>query len=337
MKKKVLLAKHEYSDIYKNITWDLEQNNYEVFHLLFQTCTLKKYRSFKDRFIKLYRKNILGDNSYKQKLFLKYFENDFLKKLQKLSDNYFDYSLVIRADLYTEKIIQEICRVTKYNISYHWDGIDRFPEIYSRIPYFDTFYVFEEKDLNNYKDQYPNLSLTTNFYFEHNQPNNIYEQTDVFYIGAYVQNRWSDIEYIYNQLIKINLNIKILIHEQKQEIINKYTNQHISFFNQPIPYSETLAMSKASNIILDFTIKGKKGHNGYSLRFFEALVHQNKIITDNKNIIHADFYKSENIFIIGHNHIEKLESFIKTPYQTIPDNIKLKYSFINWFENKIQQ
>ncbi|MGY5352570.1 hypothetical protein ACXGQW_08405 [Wenyingzhuangia sp. IMCC45533] len=335
MKKKILLAKHEYSDIYKNITWEFEQNNYEVFHLLFKNYIPKKHKSLKIRLIKLYRKNILKDPNYKYQLISKYYEEIFLILLSQFSENHFDYSLVIRADLYTEKTIQEICRVTNYNIAYHWDGIDRFPDIHTRISYFDKFYVFEKRDLDNYRDLYDNMDITTNFYFEHNKPNKIYEQLDVFYIGAYVQNRWSNIEYICEKLTNYNLTIKVLISEKKTEIANKHKNKHISFLNQLIPYHETLAMSKASNVILDFTIKGDNGHNGYSLRFFEALIHENKVITDNKNVINADFYKSENIFIIDHDDIQNLENFIKSPYQTVSEKIKHKYSFINWFETKL--
>jgi len=332
---KVLIAKHEYSAIYKNIIWDLEANNYEVFPLLYKVYSINKYRSLKDRFTKIYRKTVLKDKTYKQRLFSKYFENDFLNQLKKYPDNYFDYSLVIRADFYTIPVVKEIIRVCKFNISYHWDGMERFPEIQTRISFFDKFFVFEEKDFSKYSKKYSNIGLTSNFYFENNIPLKSYSKTDVFYIGAYVENRNEELLSLSNHLKNMSLNVKIMLCCGNRLIIKKNENRGVDFFKNPIDYSETLEMSKSSKVVLDFRIKGNDGHKGLSLRFFEALCHENKIITDNKEVLKYDFYKPENIFILGKDNHDDLESFIKSKYEPVEKIIVDKYKFINWFESKI--
>lgn len=337
MKKKIIIATHEYSGIYKNIIQDLEYNNFEVFPLIFRDYEINKYRSLKDKLTTIYKKSILKSKNSKNELFLKYHEDDLIKQIRKFPDNYFDYSFFLRADFYTTNVLKEAIRVCKYNFSYHWDGLDRFPKIKSMIHLFDDFYVFEKKDIQKYSQLYPNMHLTTNFYFENNTPKKKYPKTDVFYIGEYLPNRIQDILDIYDDLKKESLNINIMLWSQDVNIIKKYSNPDIKFFRETIDYSETLEMSKSSNIVLDILSKDKNGHLGPSLRFFEALIHKNKIITDNVNIINYDFYHPNNIFIKGLDDIKTLEAFIKKEYFEIDHEILKKYSFINWINLKISK
>jgi hypothetical protein len=333
MNKKVLLAKHEYSGIYKNFIWDLEYHSYDVYPLIYENSQIKKIRNFKDKIVHIYKKIILKDRNYKKQLFLKYFEDDFLNKLKNFPDNHFDYSLVIRADFYSINVIKEIVRVCKLNISYHWDGMERFPEIQTRIHFFDKFYVFEEADYNKYSSTFSNIYLTNNFYFENNQPSNKYKKSDVFYIGAYVQNRSEDLLSIYDFLKSENLDVNLMLCCEDSAFISKNSNKGISFFQKPIDYSETLEMSKNSKVVLDFRIKGSAGHKGLSLRFFEAIFHENKIITDNEEVLEYDFYKTENVFILGKDKMENLNSFINSKYEPLENKLKEKYKFINWFNS----
>lgn len=342
MNKKVLLAKHEYSGIYKNIIWDLEANNFEVFPLLYYEKGDFIFKSKKDKLTNFIRKVFLNDKEFKKKLSKKYLEDDFLVKLKFFPANHFDYSFFIRADFFTLPIIKEIKRVSKNNFAYHWDGLNRFPKIKNLIDEFDDFYVFEEADYINYKNIHKNLKLTSNFYFEHNKPQNQYSYTDVFYIGEYIENRIGDLFDIYEVLKKMNLNIKILLWCQNEEVIKKYTNDDIKFFNNTIDYSEVLEMSRKSKIVIDVLAKGKlsttsQDHNGLSLRFYEALHHKNKVISNNPDVIKHDLYNSNNIFIVGNDDFLGLEKFLSSPYVKCSNYIYGKYSFINWFNSKIEK
>jgi hypothetical protein len=213
--------------------------------------------------------------------------------------------------------------------------MERFPEILTRIDYFDRFFVFEEKDFYKYSKIHSNIGLTSNFYFENNTPLKLYPKTDVFYIGAYVENRNEELLRLSNHLKNMSLNVKIMLCCENRSIIKKNENRGVEFFKNPIDYCETLEMSKSSKVVLDFRIKGSDGHKGLSLRFFEALYHQNKIITDNKEVLKYDFYTPENIFILGKDNHDNLESFINSKYKPIEKKIVDKYKFINWFESKI--
>ena len=64
MKKKIIVANHEYAGIYKNIIQDLECNNFEVFPLIYRDYAITEYRNLKDKLIKTYKKTILKDNEF---------------------------------------------------------------------------------------------------------------------------------------------------------------------------------------------------------------------------------------------------------------------------------
>ncbi|MBP5204804.1 oligosaccharide biosynthesis protein Alg14, partial [Candidatus Saccharibacteria bacterium] len=65
-----------------------------------------------------------------------------------------------------------------------------------------------------------------------------------------------------------------------------------------------------------------------------------KLITDNSNIVDYNFYRPENIFIIGKDDPGRLKDFISSPYKKINQKIVDYYEFENWikrFEGKEQK
>jgi hypothetical protein len=335
MKKRILVATHEYAGIYKNIIFDLESCNYEVYTLIYRDFSSKKLRSIKDWFSYKYEKKILKNKNAKQKIRDRNQEQDLLKKIISFPDNHFDCLFVIRADLFTIQVMNELVRISKFKFSYHWDGINRFPDILKRINYFDSFYVFEQKDFDEYSIKFDNIGLATNFYFKSkNKTTNTYS-FDVFYIGSYINDRYIELFDIYKKLAPYNLNTKFMLHTNNKEFLNTQRHEGVILFDESMEYSDILELSKKSKIILDLVIKGSGSHKGLSLRFFEALNHKNKIITDNTEVLKYDFYHPQNIFILGYDNFDNLETFIKKEFLALPEEILIKYSFINWFNAKL--
>lgn len=99
-----------------------------------------------------------------------------------------------------------------------------------------------------------------------------------------------------------------------------------------ISYEENLEILKQSNVVLDIKYKDQ---NGLSLRIYEALATDTKVITDSKDIVNYDFYNKNNIKIIENiSDIEKLElDFFKLPVEKINENIKEYYSVKGFVED----
>lgn len=59
------------------------------------------------------------------------------------------------------------------------------------------------------------------------------------------------------------------------------------------------------------------------------------MITNFKDIKEYDFYKKDNIFIIGEDDLNNIKNFVNTGYVDIPENIIKKYTIDGWIENFI--
>ena len=69
---------------------------------------------------------------------------------------------------------------------------------------------------------------------------------------------------------------------------------------------------------------------GLSLRPFESIFFNKKLITNNSNIKNYDFYRKENIFILNYDDISMLKSFVDSDYLELPKNIIDNYDFQSW-------
>ena len=136
-----------------------------------------------------------------------------------------------------------------------------------------------------------------------------------------------DVLYIVENLENLDLSMDIRLAYWKKI---DFANKHIVFFKDVIDFSEYLKLVKNSKVLLDFKVKE---HDGLSLRFFESLKYQKKIITNNKSVVEYDFYNPKNIFILHQDNVTDLKSFIFSDYDPLPIELVEKYSFSTWLYN----
>ena len=97
-------------------------------------------------------------------------------------------------------------------------------------------------------------------------------------------------------------------------------------------YADVISMEIKSKCILDIV---QPGQRGITWRPLEALFYRKKLITNYKNIKNYDFYRKENIFILGEDNMSIIKSFINSEYVEIPSNIVNKYQWAGWMKNLI--
>jgi len=95
-------------------------------------------------------------------------------------------------------------------------------------------------------------------------------------------------------------------------------------YSKSISYMESVKLGTQGRAILDYI---EIDDSGQSLRVVEALFLHEKIITNSKLIFDYEFYCPENIFVLGHDDINKLPDFLDTPYKQVPDEVIMKYDF----------
>ncbi|MFV0201296.1 hypothetical protein OBJ99_10665 [Empedobacter falsenii] len=247
--------------------------------------------------------------------------NDYRLQLQKD----FDYGLLIRADKYDNETLSIIRKKTKYLVGYQWDGMNRYPDIYKKITFFDKFYCFNPIDC---KDK---IEFATNFYFDYSTHPLNKEIFDVIYIGFFTAKRYDILlkisEHLPNKRLYLNLKT-----QNKQEA-EQMTSSSINAIDNTFSYNEMMVKNTQSKALLD--LKAEE-HDGLSFRFFEAIQLNKKIITTNSAVINYDFYHPNNIFILTNDNLNQLIHFIELPYTRPSNEIIKKYSFSNWFNNLIE-
>ena len=231
--------------------------------------------------------------------------------------------MFFRGDLLDDELLKEIKnQTTNGMINYQFDGLHRYPDIYSKINIFDRFFVFDYQDLY----RYPDLLPTTNFYFKPHRE--LLNNGKIYFLAVHHDSRTHLINqftaYAKRHHLSLDFNIVFATNEQKDDY---KTPEVIDFLDKVISFNDNIVRSQQSSVLADFVINE---HKGLSFRVFEAIGYQKKLITTNETVKFYDFYHPNNIFIYnGENHNE-LTKFLKLPYFPIDENIRQKYSFNNW-------
>lgn len=319
--KKILIAVPNHfglPDIFKK---NLEFLGFEVFIL--SGAEGKQKISKKDTLIHGIRKFIFKDKTYKQKIKNSINEKIQLDYLSTLP--IMDYALFIRPDLYSTSIVNRVKSISQKVVAYQWDGISRYPLVKEYIHLFDAFFVFDENDSLNY----PSTIKTNNFYFDF-LPDTIQKLQDVFFIGTYMEDRIAEIVNLTKLLTDFGLKTNINIVCKNKKKVLKYKDSPVHFISQGISFEQSIRNSKSSDIILDVE---NSIHRGISFRPFEAIGYGKKLITNNSLVKNYDFYHPNNIYVIENRSYEGLEDFLYKPFETLPSEIREKYSFTSWLQN----
>jgi len=304
----------------------------ELKNLGFETINISFYGDqfqYKDRFQRLksfFFREVLGDRSYKTKLKFEASRDRLEEKLDALSMA--DYALIIRPDVYPIEFIKRLRTKVKKLIGYQWDGLGRFPHVYDYIGLFDRFFVFDGDDLA------APLVLPITNYAPMALCRNLYDkalQSDVYYSGSYGKQRIDELGHLIHDCRSIGLNGKYRLHYKKALQLPTYG---LKTTTRSLAYDQNVRYAYNTKIILDLL---NPVHNGLSFRFFEALLFDKKVITNNPRATEYDFYHPDNIFIWDNSGVEELRAFIEKPYQPLPLAVKEKYSFSNWLHYALDE
>lgn len=178
---------------------------------------------------------------------------------------------------------------------------------------------FSEKDCERY-----GLLFNPPFYFNNIQLNQVENEYDLYFAG---KNKGR---------LPMLLDFK-----RRTEKMGLKTHLHISptkkidlLFNRKdlkpaISYNQVLDGVAKSRSLLDII---EVTDSGQSQRTMESIFFEKKLITNSKLIKNYDFYRQENIFVIGEDEMEKLPDFIRSPYLKIDDSVVRKYEINSWVE-----
>ena len=99
---------------------------------------------------------------------------------------------------------------------------------------------------------------------------------------------------------------------------HRYDRYKKRIYKNSMPYNECLRYLSMSKAILYL---GYGSQECVTIRIQESLVHKIKLITDCHWIKKFDFYRSQNIFILGEDKLDDLPQFLNTPYVEVKGEI----------------
>jgi hypothetical protein len=280
-------------------------------------------------------------NSVYAKLVMRYFP--FLYRMQ-ISNYYkknvnglFTKILVINTENLSYKNMCYLKEKTKAKklILYMWDSLKNKNRWFTIVNLFDKCLTFDSDDARKYNFLFRPLFFTSDI--DCNESHHI--KYDISFIGTGHSDRVEIIERIKQQCNLIKLDYFFYLYLQsplvyffykiiKLKQFKKIKRQY--FFYKPLGYNDYIDISESSNVIFDIEHPKQKG---LTMRTFEALGKEKKLITTNSNIKKYDFYNDVNICVIDRKSPVIDRQFFEKKYEKLPDQIYYKYSINGWLED----
>lgn len=243
--------------------------------------------------------------------------------LKKVSQKKYDFLFVNRGEVITEfflknfKITQPECIL----IFYTWDSFTNHAHPVSILKYFDKKFTFDSDDAVKYNicfrplfylDAYKEISATKHEKLKY----------DLLFLGTAHSDRYRISNVVVNWCCKNELTSfcyyymhgKIVYYYKKifDKTFEEFDFKKLSF--KSLTTNDIKTLYTQSNVILDINHPGQKG---LTMRTFESIGAQKKMITTNSEIKRYSFYNPKNIFVIDRDDIKLDKTFFESRYEPL--------------------
>lgn len=121
---------------------------------------------------------------------------------------------------------------------------------------------------------------------------------------------------------------KFIIKKEKHKKYDLYHN--IEFIDKDMPYSQLINYDVSFKCIIDILFKK---NTGLSLRAYESIFYDKKLLTNNPDIKNFDFYHPNNIFVFTENNLDEIAEFMTKQYLPVPESIQKRYRYEQWLDD----
>ena len=141
---------------------------------------------------------------------------------------------------------------------------------------------------------------------------------DLLFVGG-AKGRYDKLKKIYDRLESEGINCQFYLSRMDQEILEDEPGIHIV---DTVEYEDNIRLLKKSKCVLDIIPSGTDCN---TLRLSEAICYRNRVLTNNKNIVNEEFYRTDLISIYSNSDDIDVE-FLKKPYTGVDYHYKDKIS-----------
>ena len=264
----------------------------------------------------------------------------YLESLERIRKKDHTHVLIIIGEALSPKLLAHMRAqfVGAQLILYMWDSIKNRKSLIENLKFFDRVLTFDIEDARNFGMQFRPLFFSNGF-----APTNITTDSfDISFIGTAHSDRFKIVNEICSTLGS-TVNQYLYLYLQAPWVFYAHKLGNPAFRGAKISQFKFTPLDKARvrNVFLNsasvLDIEHPK-QTGLTMRTFETLGAQKKLITTNRAIERYDFYNSNNILVIDRDRPSKIpEGFLKEPYEAIDPVLYAKYSVNGWLNDVLNK
>jgi hypothetical protein len=255
--------------------------------------------------------------------------------LSDTKDKKYDFFLLIKGEATPLSFLKKFRKQHPESscIFYAYDSVEEYPKFLKLQQYFDKVFTFEARDSQKYNWHFRPL-----FYIDAYQTKvTTHKIYDLSFVGSAHTDRYFISEKIEKELHKNKLSSFFYYYAPSRIIfyLKRIFDSHFKKFDirkintQPLSHESISKIYQQSIAILDIN---KPFQFGMSMRPFESLAAERKLVTTNPEIIHYPFYNPNNILIIDREQPNIPKDFFQTEFQPLPKEQLEMLTIQSWLE-----
>jgi hypothetical protein len=258
----------------------------------------------------------------------------YYKKLKLFSKQEFDIILVINGQTIEPKFLDflKVQYPKTQSVLYMWDSMDNKPGIVNTLKFYDSAFCFDFNSATKYGMKFRPTFFTPGF----TRLQKSSYKYNLSFIGTMHSDRYEilckirsqlagDIKtywYFYLQAPWVYAVYRLLKASMREAPIR-------DFKFKPLGRTEVHEVFEDTQVILDIEHPQQRG---LTMRAFEAMGANKKLITTNADTQNYDFFRPENVCIIDRKNPIIPISFFNVGYQPPSQEIYYKYSLAGWLD-----
>jgi len=262
----------------------------------------------------------------------------YLHQLEQFGASHYDIVLVINGQTLASEILVEIKSSfpSARMLLYMWDSMDNRPNIVQALRYYDVAYSFDPVSANQYGMVVRPLFFTRGF----ERSIALTFDYHLSFIGTMHSDRYGVIEQLRKQLTSEVIAYEYLylqapwvywVYRMLKPAMRHASIEEFQF--KAIGKEKVQEIFHHSHAIVDIEHPKQRG---LTMRTFETIGANKKLITTNPNIRQYDFFRKENICVIDRNNPVIPAGFWDQSYQELPLDLYYKYSLAGWLDTVLE-
>lgn len=277
---------------------------------------------------------------FRRELVLGYANRYFIDAVENLGRASYKYILVIQGEGVSPQLLTSLRRnfPDAVFLLYMWDSFRNKKSLIPNIACFDKSFTFDPDDAQLYGMTFRPLFFSPGFAREPMQ-NFDYQLS---FIGTAHSDRYSIVSQVTSGMSEIE-RCYVYLYLQAPWVFwaHKIGNRAFrtakmkNFKFAPLSKTEVQRVFFSSMAVIDIE---HPAQTGLTMRTFETIGANKKLITTNQRVRDYDFFDDRNIFVLDRKNLERVpQSFLASPYIPVQESIYAKYSISGWVDEVMCQ